>query len=82
MNYLVINYQILKDGTTAQSITECKKGTDEEKLKLARSTYHSILASNYISEALSAFAVTILDEHGMTVKTECYDPRTPVVDEG
>jgi hypothetical protein len=76
MKYLVINYQIMNSGTTANSSFEYPT------LKEALSAYHSTLASNYISEALSAFAVTILDEHGMTVKTECYDPRTPVIEEG
>ena len=72
MKYLVINYQIMNDGKTASETSE------KTPLKEALSTFHSILASNYISETLSAFAVTILDEHGMTVKTECYDPRVPV----
>lgn len=70
--YYVVSIQNLGE-TTAQNIFAY------EGRKKALSEYHSILASNYVAEALKGFAVAVLNEHGGTEIKEYYDE--PVVEE-
>lgn len=65
--YFIVNIQTTSDGT-AQSINAY------DSHEQALSVYHQTLASNYISEVLTGFAVVLLDKYGMTEKTECYYP--------
>ena len=65
--YFVVNIQTTSEGT-AQSINAY------DSHEQALSVYHQTLASNYIAESLTGFAVVMLDKFGMTEKTECYYP--------
>lgn len=65
--YFIVNIQATADGTV-QSIFAY------DSHEQALSVYHQTLASNYISESLTGFAVVMLDKCGMTEKTECYYP--------
>ena len=65
--YYIVSIQKMKDETRAQSVFGY--ATKEEAL----SVYHSTLASNYISETLALFAVSLLNEHGAVEAHEYWE---------
>ena len=59
--YYCISTQILKEGTPAQGIVAF------EDLKAAKGDFHSIMASNYVSENVEAFSCGVVDDTGMYI---------------
>ena len=72
MKYYVVSIQNFKAGSYAQSIFAYD--TREEAL----SVYHSTLASNYVSDALSGFCVMVINGHGGTEVREYWEEPIPV----
>lgn len=62
-HYYVINIQ--NTGDSRPYVT-----TDYDTIEEAKSAFHSILASNYASPVLKGFAVSLMDECGITIMNE------------
>lgn len=73
MKYFVVSIQKIGENSPC-TITSYDNDKD------AYSAYHSILASNYISETLDAFSVVVLNEHGGTEIKEYFVKPLPVSD--
>lgn len=64
MKYFLISIQYVNDGTNPCGIFAYN--SKEEVL----SSFHSTLASNYISSNLNGFLCIVIDEYGMTIRKE------------
>lgn len=71
MRYFVISIQ--RQG----EVTPCSIAAFDTR-DAAASNYHSILASNYISETLDGFCVMLINEHGGTEMREYWEKQVPV----
>lgn len=70
MKYFVVSIQMI--GTTAPCTIN-----SYDTFEGACSAYHSVLASNYISETLDGFSVVLLNEHGATEMKEYWVKPAP-----
>lgn len=70
MRYFVISIQ--RQG----ELTPCSIAAYDTKEE-AFSVYHSILASNYVAEALDGFCTMVINEHGGTESKEYWEKPSP-----
>ena len=61
--YFIVNIQFTADSNPYAT-------SDYSTIEEAKSAFHSILASNYASPVLKGFAVSLMDECGITVMNE------------
>lgn len=75
--YYLISTQILKDGSTAQSIFPYTNEDDSKALANALSAFHSTMASNYISETIEVCSCYVTNIIGGVIETAYIDNRKP-----